>query len=188
MIQNLSLTKPDTNILYVGMENRLKVLGLKDYSNIKLICGGVPYPVDSEGNVVLLVGAIGKGHLQLFRNSKAFLSKEYDFKFLPRPKSSLTFFTDTTLSVNTIRANPKVIVYLPECVAKLNYRVAAFKLDLIDKYGSIRESFEIQGDQIPLNILEKLSGLESGDKLRFFQLRVQGPDDERYSSFEIYIK
>lgn len=184
-IQNLTLTVPDTNIFYIGIDNHIKISGLKDYSQCKLLIGGEVYSEDLEEGVVFRTATMGKVEVKVVSKSKTLLIREFNRQLLPWPKSSLTFFADTVLSINSIRANPKVVVYLPNCVARLTYRVIAFKVDLIANNGSYTESFDILSDQLPSDILGRL---QSGDKLRFYELRVVGPDDARYSSFEISVK
>lgn len=187
-IQNLSLTKPDTAIIYVGIDNKIKVDGLNDNHNTTLMFSGNNIVLDKNGYAVIRAAIVGKARMILKKEGKELFSKEYTIDLIPKAKTRFGLDEDTRMTFDNILRNNKLSLYLPNCYAKLDYDILSFKLTIYSKEKSITQEHDIEGDKIPLHIIKFISQLQSGDKLHFKPLRVIGPEDEHYESVEITIK
>lgn len=188
-IQNVSLFNPTLNILYVGIDNKLKITGLKDVSRTMITVNNKSfYP--SKSNIFLLgMSTKGKSVLRAYDRNKIIFKKEFLIDIIPEPKISLAGFSNTSLSIPQILKYNYLKSELPNCKLKINFPIVSFNMIIISKnQDTINISNKIYSKIIPLQQERIIEKLKSGDKLIFEEIRVNGPDDLFLQPFYIIIK
>jgi GldM C-terminal domain len=187
-IENHSLQKPDTNILYIGIENKIHLNGLKNVSQAKILLNGRYYTADKNGLFYVLSSGSGSGLLQVFLKSKIIASKTFYSNRIPEPIALLGNFRDTSLSKNEIVNYDLVRVILPNCLLAYKLPVINYQITFVSKNRQLNISNKIIGSKIPADLIELIKKLESEDKIIFEDLKVGGPDDMRVNAFFITVK
>lgn len=74
-ILNLSLKNPELNILYVGIENKLKVEGVIDIAKVRLSINDKFYYPQKDRIFYVSISTKGKTLLKLYKKKELFLKK-----------------------------------------------------------------------------------------------------------------
>jgi hypothetical protein len=183
-IENLSLTKPDSNILYIGVDNKIQLLGPVDSKMVVIVFSGKTI-ISNNGIFEIKVSAPGKSRLEVFKNNKRIASREYIISRIPEPQCGLGYFHDTILQISQVLAIKKVNAFLPNCILNLQMPVISFDLEVIYNNGNRKSLGTVYGNSLPSY---EIFNLQVGDKLNFNNIRVGGPDDNFVSDFYIVIK
>jgi hypothetical protein len=177
-IINQSLTDSTLNILYIGVDNRIKVTGYNDSYNLTITGGGGSlyktgkneYIVHSSTPTMLCELVILKGTKHIFR-------KSYEVRTISTPIATTCGLKDTTVKAGDLLVNPFVSVFTPGCYLRLNYRIISFHATFIqdtDSTITISKSNMFSTEQIQM-----IKILKPGDKIYFDDLRYIGPNDAR---------
>jgi hypothetical protein len=187
-IENYSLQKSDTNILYIGIENKIHISGLNSFSNTKILLNGRYYSADKSGIFYVHSSSIGTSLIQVLLNSKVIASKTFHSKRINEPIVLLGNFRDTSLSKSEIKNYNILRVLIPDCLLDVKLPVINYQIMLISKNRDLNISNKIIGSKIPAPLITLIEKLEKGDKIIFDDIRVGGPDDTRVDSFFIIVK
>ena len=186
--QNLSLQNPDSNIIYIGLDNKIKINGIKSFSNTKLVAIGMLISSSKNGNAILRATTVGISRLTLYDGHKLIATKQYHVKRIPEPLVGLASFRDTTLTISQIMENRKLISILPNCIAQLNFAVLGFSNTIVSKNETLYSNLKSKRDSLSEELIQIIMNLKSGDRIIFENIHVQGPDDTRIPPFYIIIK
>ncbi|MEI6489502.1 MAG: GldM family protein [Bacteroidota bacterium] len=187
-IENYSLQKPDTNILYIGIENKIHVSGLKNISQAKILLNGRYYNEEKDGLFYVHSSSSGPGEIQVILSSKIVTSKIFYSKRITEPIALLGNFRDTSLSKNEIVNIDILRVVMPNCILELKLPVINYQITFVSKNKDLNISNKIIGSKIPASLKVLINKLESGDKIKFENIRIGGPDDIPVDNFFITIK
>jgi len=174
-IRNLSLTKPDSNIIYIGIDNKIQLLGLADLNRIKLTLGE-KQSILSNGIFITGISAPGKFEMEVYKGNKQLLSREYIATRVPEPQCGLAYFRDTILSIPQIIAIKTVKAFMPHCILKLQIAVVHFDLSVTTTSGNVKYLGSGFGNTLSPDQIQKILLLHSGDKLNFDSIKISGPD------------
>jgi len=95
-LQNLSLQFPDSNVLYLGIDNNLQILGTRDFSKVRLEMQGLVVKPGSDGSLVIRTAIPGISQLKIYNKSKLIFSKPYQVCVLAAFRVTLGRYRDTT--------------------------------------------------------------------------------------------
>ena len=186
--QNLLLQNPDSNIIYVGLDNKIKITGIKSFSNAKLVAVGMIISSPKNGTFILRATTTGISSLTLYDGSRLVATKQYNVNRIPEPIVGLGAFRDTTLSISQIMENRKLVSIIPNCIALLKYPVVKFSNTIVSQKDTLYSDFRSSGDSLSEGLIKIISNLKTGDKIIFESIQVQGPDDARIAPFYIILK
>ncbi len=186
-IINLSLLKPDSNILYVGIENKLKIQGLENFNNIRLFHDGLRANSSKDGIFYLHVPSRGISKIKIYYLKKRIISREFYKNVIPSPIAGLGIFSDTTISILDIINEQELKVFLPNCILNMKFGIRNFNTKIVSKKG-VQDFGLTYGNKLPSNLITIISKLESGDKIIFDEIRTSGPDHAPILDFYINVK
>lgn len=187
-IENYSLQKPDTNLLYIGIANKIHLSGIKNASQVKILLNGRYYAAEKNGLFYLLTSSIDSALLQVFLNAKCIASKRFYSNRIPEPIALLDNYRDTLLSKNEIANYDSIRVILPNCLLAYKLTVINYQVTIVSKNKQLNISNKIIGAKIPAKIIDLIKKLEPGDKIIFDEFKVYGPDDMHVDAFSITVK
>jgi len=175
-IQNISLTNPKLNILYIGVDNIIEVVGLETDTTIILISAtGQIYKWSDK---FILRHTFAKvDTLRAFSSDKILTSKVYDIKVIGNPIARLGHVTDTTTTVQEILIDTKINVVIPDCYYDHRFSVLSFSVSVTNNIGDqILKQKNILNNQLPDKFNKKISKLKSGDRIILSEITATCPD------------
>ena len=187
-VQNLSLQYPDSTVMYIGIDNKMKITGIKDFSNTTVEIQGLKSEPESDGSLIIHVLIPGSFQLNVYNKSKLTYSTSYNIKEISRPKAILGVYRDSVLSVTDIIKNAKLNIYLPGCIAKFNSRVTGFEMSFISDDISPDIFYKVSENSLSTSQLALVKSLKNGDKIIFKNITFLWADDERPLKLNITIK
>lgn len=176
-IQNVSLTNPDSNILYIGVDNIIKVVGLDTDTTIKLV--STTGKISKWSGKFILRHTFAKSDtLWVYSsNNKILSSKVYDIKVIGNPVARLGHITDTITTVQEILTDTKINVVIPDCYYDHHFRVISFSVSVTNNIGDqILKQENILNNQLPDKFSKKINKLKSGDRIILSEITATCPD------------
>jgi hypothetical protein len=191
-ILNTSLVNPDTNLVYIDVQNFIQITGTDNLTNFKCSINGVEQKLYKNGTFVLRASAKTSTYqVKLSRGAKILEEKTYQSSIILEPKAGLgtKCFGDTVLSIPEIIANNKIHIEIPNCLFHFYMRVDRFDFSIYSN-GKIIYSVIIYGNSLRQIELDLLKGLKHGDSIKFENIRASGPEDARIKKefFNIEVK
>jgi hypothetical protein len=174
-IQNISLTNPSLNILYVGVDNIIDVKGL-DTNNTYTIVSATGKVANWANNYVVRHTLATTDTLRLYQSNKLVVEKTFDIHKIGNAITRLGNVTDTSTTVQRILSNTKIYILLPNCFYKHFFSIRSFDIILVQKKGAQLFEEEIQGDQLTVKAINSISKLKSGDKIILTKIVAVCPD------------
>jgi hypothetical protein len=129
-LHNVSLIDSNLKILYFYVNNRIQIVGLNNYSNIKLVsANGKEYSYDAKLNC-FFVNDCKKGHdtLTLFQNDIPISTSVFECKKIPSPIAGIGNSISTSLTVDEILNDPTLNAILPDCYLKPYYTIVSYQV------------------------------------------------------------
>ncbi len=188
-IQNTSLISPDTNLVYVGVDNILQITGTKNLDRLKISINDTEQKFKKNGLFVLRSASEASTFkIKLSSRSKILVEKVFNSRKILNPKIGLgaRSLADTTLSIQEILANNKLLIHIPDCLYHFYMQVVRFDLTIYSG-NKIINSISVKGNRLSHVELDLLKNLKSGDKIAFENIRATGPEDTRVKNFFIII-
>lgn len=179
-MKNVSLVEGAPNVFYVGITNKIQIVGLDsaDLKGLKSNNGNVSHS-NSEWSVFEVSRTTGDTATITVR-TKGHGTIRIGFSvrdFSGEPRVSLGALTDTIATVNEILSDPALHVALPETYLKEWFHVFEFSLDLTSSSGSVMARFEdSSGNAFTQRQSDQIKLLEPGDVLRFTRLIATCPE------------
>ncbi len=189
-IQNISITKPDTNILYHKVENRIKVSGTKE--KINLISKNGSRITNYDSNLFAIIPNTWKPDtLMVFAGKKILLEKEYIVHNLPEITIQLGNIRDTAATVSEIIANKGLRVLFKESLYNSPAQVRSFSTTIVGA-DSDTLSFNLgtNGNLFSMEQETIIKKLKPNSKIHFDDILAVGTDSRtrRLHPFTITIK
>jgi hypothetical protein len=182
--QNLTLLNPDTNILYLGIENKIQINGIEDYSKIKLTVTGATMHSKGKGLFIIRASTKGTVNLLVYDNMKLLVQKKYIATHYTTPTVKLGKFRDTTLSVFEILQNKQLV----SSGSLLHFPVIKFYNSIISDNKLLYSDLRSNGPYLSDELIRILIKLKSADKIIFENIQLRGPDDMWVNPIFITIK
>lgn len=181
LIENISMVKSDTNLLYYNLENELKISGINNFklsstsSNIEFVDDRII--VSPKENQFLDTIIIKKNNKIIFKKVFAICKVNEADLFISglKRKSYKSSFKDT-LSINQLLNKPRLEFLIPNCFyKKANFTIVSF--DLYIQNATIAIELSNEGGDFSQSFLDEIKKLHVGDKIFFDNVKVLGPDN-----------
>ena len=189
-IYNISLTDSTKQVLYVGIDNKIKITGDNIEKFAKSIVGGGGILTRLESDL-FLVRANKSGDtaiIKLSSKNKIIAQKKFKVESVPDIVAAIGYMNDSIASIQRILSNPYMTAGC-QCYLKLNVAILGFNMAVksIDK-EEITLSSEM--NRFSEEQIKTIKECRPGDKLHFQKIRATGPDGRaRYlKPFSITIK
>jgi len=191
--QNVSLTKPDMQILYCeGLENRIQITGADGVHSLILTASEGTVNIIEENLFGVRLFPETSDTLKLYRNGKLILSKIYDSKKLGEFIAQLGSITTGRATIQEIIFNPVIhIVTIPESYYNHQFRVISFIAEMVTQSGDTIQSFEQgAGNRLTEEHFSAIKKLKIGQKLVLHHITATCPGCSlrRFPPIEIEIR
>lgn len=125
---NLDSNAPDSNILFAGDRNRIKVMGA-DGKNVRLHADGVPVKKDSATIFSLTPHRKGAVRVEVFAGQRKVGSFPLVVAEIGEPIVHVGAIHDTIATVKEVLANPEIIIKThPLWISKMHFHSAILKI------------------------------------------------------------
>ncbi len=169
-IQNISLTNPDLNIFYVGVDNIVEVKGLGRDTTIKIVSATGQVSKWSDKFIVRHSFATNDT-LSIYVSDKLVAKKFYEIKKIGDPIVRLGNITDTTATIQEILSDKKINAVIPDCYYDHRFRVLRFSIIITNNNGvQVFQQEDIQNNELPKKVSKLISKLHSGDKIKLTEI------------------
>lgn len=174
VLKNLSSTRSDADVLFIGAENNLVLEGLSDHKDVELTANNATIRKGSNGGFTAMVAAPKPVKIEVYRKGKngkqLMLTRVFQPEVLSRPEARIGNSTDSSLTVDYISANPVLKVIMPNSQFKHSFVITFFNLTITSKSGELilpSSSNRLTAEQIAI-----IKSLSTGDKLSFDEIRT----------------
>jgi len=166
-IKNISLTVPDSSILYIGIENKIEVTGIKDKPYLRLKSGKGEIIRHNLNPFLFLLTVTGKDSdvVELYENNNLVFTKTFSVRKLADPVPVFGTLADSVATVDEIILNPVINVLLPGCYYKHSYRVIYFKATVLSSKGRVDVFDKEGGNRLTKDQLKSIKQLKKGNKI-----------------------
>ncbi|MFI5218334.1 MAG: GldM family protein [Bacteroidia bacterium] len=175
-IKNISLTTPDSAILYTGVENKMEVSGVSDkaYLRLKSGKGEVKRNTSSPSVFNVRVSNTGSDAIEVYESSKLVLTKPFEVRALADPVPMLAHFADS-VAVDSIVKYPTLNILLPGCYYKHEYSILYFFPKVLYGKGKVEIFYKTHGNRLNDEQTKFIKRLKRGDKIVFTEIMVTCP-------------
>ena len=145
-IKNHSSIKPDTNLLFVGINNKIETTGIvidttsiDIETNLRLTSSNGKVSNQKWQKNIFWVSVHGQktDTLRLYINNILTFTKIFDVRYIGNPIAKLGNITDTTVTVKEIISNPDITVRIPNCYYNHKMIVTSFDLFMVKSGDTI---------------------------------------------------
>jgi hypothetical protein len=194
---NISLKDSSLSHVYSNTYNRIKVIGISDFSDMKLKSSSGTIWETNDSSIYSLSSFSydiknNFDTLSLYNNNELLYSKVFEKKYIRKMKVQIGNLSDTIVSMEYILDYPVLEVGYPEDdYIDIYMTVWSFKIALIwEPNDTIYNSESISGSYIPEKVLLKMLKLDSGDYIYLYELTIGGPNScpRRIRPVKIQIK
>jgi hypothetical protein len=162
---NTSLARPDSSILFLGLENELTISGINWSNNIK--CTSTKCAIDIEtGFIIVTPHQLGSDTLRIFNAKSKLFEKVFRIDTLPNPTMLIAGSADTFLHKDALLAVPNIAIVYTTCLFKSKARATEFEMTIVKKDKSIYHIYN-GGYLFNQEALSKIQLLKRGDKVVF---------------------
>lgn len=169
-LRNLSLTLPDTNLLYQNISNRIEVKGVENLDKIK-VTSTKSEVMEYEGDFIFNPKHLGIDTIQLFKGKTKIFENYFEVKEIDSPKVQIAGTFDTLISKERIIAAPFISVVMPNCFYKFFVYITAFEMTTSIK-GRASMHFEMKQNKLSPEAIIEIKKMKSGDKIIFDGIRA----------------
>lgn len=184
-------TNPDSNLMFVGVDNAFTIVGLKDTRGLSISSSLNSKYSFVEKELIINPHSTGFDTLKVFKKKLLLFNEVYNVEFLGDPTPQLAYTFDTLLTVSRIVASPYVTVRIPKTTNIGPFRIILFECSLIhNKMGRQKDVFSIDGSKLSEQLVSAIRKLNAGDEILFSNLIVEGPDgkNRKLPNFKVTIQ
>lgn len=187
-VSNLSLTDSSLRILYIGVENRLQISGVKNPEGIvlTLVGGGGSIIKVEKSRYIVHATAQGIATLSVYQKGK--LAKTIDFKvmILGILKAGLNGVWNKPMRKSEILFDPHLTLTIDSSWLKHNTKVVSFTMRTELNGDSI--FLDSENNQLTPQQLAVIRQLSTGSKVVFERIRTNGPEGRTVTFYSFWIK
>ncbi len=178
-LQNNSLIHPKLAVLYIGMDNKIKVIGLKNYAELTITSTNSyksKYIIDSNGTATITVNTTGIDTLKLYKKNKLIATHYFKVQSIEYPVIRVGQISDTIASKQQILKQAKLNVVIPNCEYDFKIKVVKFSMTIITHYNGVSrvELNQISSNVLSQDYIDAILSLDKGDKIIFDNVVIQG--------------
>lgn len=185
----LSSLKPEEKILYVYVDNHIKIEGINIASTRLSISNGDVYHL-GKNEYLIHVSAIRPDTLSIYQGKKLVAAEIFQIRGVPYPVARLGNLKDTIAKVNQILVNPSLTVYLPDCHYKHQFYITSFSLSCITTGNDTTATFNTNGNIFSDKQKSVIKTLKAGEEISFYNIKALCPHcgGRSLHPFKIYIR
>jgi hypothetical protein len=176
-IINRSLTDSSLSVAYIGVENAIDLVGLKNNS-VKLsftTTNGTMSDI-GQGRYILRPEKAGECIISFRRNGKNVATKTFKIDTLYELKVRIAGVRDSIATIQEITTNPFLIIEAPKSFYKVRCIVRSFVLSMDEPSFEDSNPYEIVGNVIPSHVIKRIKELRKGDWMWFDQIIMNCAD------------
>ena len=177
-MQNAVLVRPDSNLLFSIVENRIKIVGLRFDSTLKLKSKNPNTSIGpnmGKNDFTVFIRSSTTDTLELIKDGKLIFKKNYQIAKTCNPKILFGKDSSRIISINEILLNPGVdFTFL--CAYKLNVIIKGFTFSIVRNNYDTSAIMNVDGNKFQRKQLSIIGSLKSGDKIIMTDFRPQGAD------------
>jgi len=187
-VSNLTLTDSSLRILYIGVENRLQITGVKKPDEITVTISGAGANIRKvqPSQFIVQASVTGQATLSVFRLGKLLKKIVFEVKIIEPAVAGLNSNRNTTIRKSQLFAAPWVNIYFEYAKLHLNYVVVSFTMKTELNGDSL--FIEAKGNQLNQEQLNTIRQLNNGAIIFFEDIRVKGPDSRTTKAEPFWIK
>jgi hypothetical protein len=167
-IKNISIVKPEVNILYQHVDNRLKISGTNTKVNL-ISKNGFDVSHQDSNTFVIIPKTLKPDTLLVYSGKKLLLTKVFSIDTVSLPKIQLGNIQNDTASVSEILANRGLRSVMKGCLYNFSLRILGFSMTFI---GNLTTRVKIIGNMISKDQETMIRSLRKGDKILFDDIAV----------------
>jgi GldM C-terminal domain len=175
-IINSSLYISDTNILYIGVSNKLKINGKLDIKKVKITAtnSDISY-INKE--YFAMPESNKDDTFCIFKNKQKIFEKIFRCEYLKDPVLTLGNRFDSVISKSYILANPFIAISIPDCFLNfnMNTNILSYRIVIVNK-NTVVIDYDCKSTIFDTSITSEIKKLKSGDKIIIKNLHISGPD------------
>ena len=178
-VKNTSLTNPDLDILYIGVDNCLEVSGIYELPTIDVISSGNQQIIrsDIDNSFIVRVRNPGFDTLSISYNGKILVRRIFRIRNISDPVLQLGSVKGTTASVTQILADKAIRIKLPDCHYNLVAQIISFQIGFSIKGSDIYREFGPEsGFELTEAQLCQIAELLPGDQIYITDVKVRFND------------
>lgn len=175
-LKNMQLPNPDTNLLYIGYDNILKVTGV---NNSLVTITSTNCEVKRINNIEFYLKSNIKGTttINIYKEGKLLLKKDYQFKDITNPTIQVSALKSNEGTTRDIILNPNLTVVMPYFLSAYDFRVIRFSGFFLRRNGEVISTFSCETNHFSNEQLSIIGNLKPGDKILFEKIIVSGPEN-----------
>ena len=185
-IINESLTDSSKNIFYIGVDNRISIIGLADNTIAITGGGGAIYKTGKGQYVVRVSTPTDDCKIILINGTKNIFRKSYKVRTIGELVATLSGIRDTTVSRNRVLLNPFLSIVIPNCFYQHNLQVVSFSAIFINNRDSITTM--ANGNLLSQEQINLVKEASPGSNIYFDNIRGRGPDSRTRIFHPFWIK
>lgn len=189
-ISNMSLVKPDSNILFQLMDNKIKVLGTNQKADIVSQNGAHIASYDSN-TFIINPGTLTHDTILVYAGKKLLLKKIFTIDTLPELSIQLGNIQGDTATTNEIIANKILIAIFKGSLYNNPIRVISFTTTFIGPDAEMQDNIiTTQGNLLSNEQVAIIKQLKKNSKILFDDILAVGSESKtrRLSPFTITIR
>jgi GldM C-terminal domain len=165
-LRNLSLSSPDSAVLYIGINNQLTVAGFKHLQNITLHYHDNIVSPNKDGLFHVAVVTKGNMPIAVFQGHRKVKEISFAVRQITDPVVVLGNWQDNNIPKDSLLLNRRLRIIFPDCLIDYRDEVLYFDFQIItgNQSGTVHH---IKGNRMPDELLPQLAKLQTGDKLIF---------------------
>jgi hypothetical protein len=171
-ISNLSLNDTTQNILYIGVENLIKISGNYDPVSERFVimgAGGVGQKKENGLYIIKVQKQTDDCQIWITKNNKLVFRKIFRVRNLGfPPQASINGYKDTTITLSQFLTDPALQISIPDCLYRLNFSVSSYKASII--HGKENTNITVSKNKMTKEQLQLLNDLEAGDEIFFDEI------------------
>lgn len=172
-LRNISLTKPDSSILYLEVDNKL-VFDIPVDPKAITIKSTKSKIVLSDSILIVAADYLGNDTITVYQGKKQILQQVFMVADLCPGKVKVSNTYDTVISKEQLLAFPTLSIGAPGCLFKPKYYIIDFFVTFYHN-GKIVYKYLNTSDKINASGIEQIMMLERGDKIVFEGVRCGCP-------------
>ncbi len=174
-IKATSLTNTDAGLLYVGVNNVLKVEGV-DNLPVQLISRKNAVKAISDNGFILQASNLGVDTISVLKNGKEVFNKVFEVSLISDPVARIGNLKSDAAVVSEILSDPSLNIFLPNCNYFNPFTVSGFSGTFITQNGKTVTAFKSETNKFLNDQVNMIKELKPGDKIYIHKIVVKGPD------------
>lgn len=174
-IKNISLTAPDSNILYYGVDNEIEISSVNRLS-MEIETKNLDVDFTSKNIIVRPKYNYGFATIIVKGGNRNAVKKIFRVELIPIPDYNIAGTMDTVIDKDKLISNPSINLWLPNCYLKaMPYAINGFEVSVLTK-NELQPPFQQDSNIFSEEMLKFIRLLQAGDILYFDNVKVVSPD------------